>query len=206
MFKKLFPMLTAVVMLVGFSTPSFSHASEFSFDEEDVSVDWTSASGSVFIDINNISIDKEQMQMAEELSNYFEQDTDGNVHFTADKETLIEMGISERDAELMSSINSDDLVFREGDQQLQGFVGLRLNLGPKVRAMSAVVAGGFAAGYVGWHVRQIAKAGPWGAAAAGAITASVAGTVGWAVNKGLKRVNVGVNVPFVSLSYTVNIP
>ncbi|MGE7186992.1 hypothetical protein ACQKKK_24400 [Peribacillus sp. NPDC006672] len=61
--------------------------------------------------------------------------------------------------------------------------------------MSAVVAGAFAAGYVGWYVKQIAAAGPWGA-----------GLVGYAVIKGLKKVDVGVNIPLVSLSFTVNIP
>jgi len=36
--------------------------------------------------------------------NFFEEDANGNVKFTADKETLVEMGISENDAEIMTSI------------------------------------------------------------------------------------------------------
>lgn len=95
----------------------------------------------------------------------------------------------------MASINLDDLSFNKEkqEQQIQGFVGLHLKLGPKVRAMNAIVAGAFAAG-------------PWGAGAAATITASTAGVVGWVVKNKLKKVNVGINIARVSLSYTVRIP
>lgn len=88
----------------------------------------------------------------------------------------------------------------------RGFVGLVLKLGPGIRAMSGLVAGAFAGGFVGWHLKKMAVAGPWGAGAAAAITAAVAGTVGYAVSKGLRTVRVGVNVPYVSWSRSVNIP
>lgn len=200
MFKRFFTVLSIVAIAFSFSIPMTGFASEASYSENENSVDWKYAT--------DISVDKEQIEMAEKLSNYFVVDEEGNTNFTADKETLMEMGISKSDAEIMTSISSDELTFDETqeDQQLQGFVGLHLKLGPKVRAMTAVVAGAFAAGYIGWHVKKIAAAGPWGAGAAAAITASAAGIVGWAVNKGLTQVDVGVNVPSVSLSFNVNIP
>lgn len=87
-----------------------------------------------------------------------------------------------------------------------GFVGVYLQLGPKVRSMAAVPAGAFAAGFVGWHLKELAKAGPWGAGAAAAITASVGGVVAWAVKNHFKTVPVGVDIPGVSWSRNVYIP
>lgn len=200
MLKKFFSVLCVVAVVLGLSFPISSHASEVNYGENEKPIDWKYGT--------DVTVDKNQVQMAEKLSTYFEENTDGTVDFTADKETLMDIGISENDAELMASINSDDLSFNEEkqEQQIQGFVGLHLKLGPKVRAMNAIVAGAFAAGYVGWHVKKIAAAGPWGAGAAAAITASTAGVVGWAVKNKLKKVNVGVNIARVSLSYTVRIP
>ena len=200
-------MLTIVSVAFCFSFTTSHASSGVSLGGNENSTFWESVLESGIVNANDIKVDKNQIQMAEKLSNYFEEDADGNINFTADKETLMQMGISESDAELMTSISSDDeLTIAEGDQQLQGFVGLHLKLGPKVRAMSAVVAGAFAAGYVGWYVKKIAATGPWGAGAAAAITAATAGVVGYAVKKGLKKVDVGVNIPFVSLSFTVSIP
>ncbi|WP_442248742.1 hypothetical protein, partial [Staphylococcus aureus] len=97
----------------------------------------------------------------------------------------MEMGISEHDSQLMTSMKSEEFSFEEnekkGDMQAYGFVGLHLKLGPKVRSMNAIVAGGFAAGYIGWYTSKIAAAGPWGAGAAAAITAGTSGAVAWAV-------------------------
>lgn len=45
--------------------------------------------------------------------------------------------------------------------QLFGFVGLYLKLGPQIRSMSALPAGAFAAGFVGWYLKELAAAGPW---------------------------------------------
>ncbi|MGG3572368.1 hypothetical protein ABES25_01125 [Bacillus gobiensis] len=191
MFKKFLAVLCVVAIALGFSSPTISHASQVN-DEYPPEV----------------NVDKEQIEMAEKLSNYFEQDADGSVRFTADKETLMEMGISESDIELMTSTGPEEFSFDENKSEMQtyGFVGLHLELGPKVRAMNAVVAGAFAGGYIGWYTKQIAAAGPWGAGAAAAITASTAGVVGWAVNRSLQKVDVGVNISYVSLSYTVKIP
>lgn len=207
MLKRIISVLSiSTIFAFGFVTPMTGLAEEASLNKSSVEQNvWTDSS-----DPNNA--DKESIELAKELSNYFKEDSNGNIEFTADKETLIELGISEKDAHLILSIDPNELTMEaadevgEGDQQVYGFVGLHLKLGPKVRAMNGIVAGGFAAGFIGWHVKQIAAAGPWGAGAATAITAGTAGAVGWAVNKGLTEVNVGPNIPFVNMSYTVNIP
>lgn len=205
MLKKFITVLSVVAMVtLAFST-SIS-ANGISYGEKEDSIDWNSNSENVVVNPGDNVVDKEQIELAENLSKYFEEDTDGNVKFTADKETLMKMGISESDAELMTSISLDALSVNEGEQQLQGFVGLHFNIGKNTRNMSAVAAGAFAAGYIGYYTARIAAAGPWGAAAAATITATTAFVVGNAVRKNLKRVNVGVNIPFVSLSYTVNLP
>ncbi|GAA4077043.1 hypothetical protein GCM10022410_22260 [Amphibacillus indicireducens] len=98
-------------------------------------------------------------------------------------------------------IEEEEMMYLDGG----GFVGLHINLSAKTRGMAAVVAGGFAAGVVGWYVKDLALTGPWGAGAAAAITATTAGVVGYAVKNKLKRISVGVNIPFVSWSKTVTI-
>lgn len=192
MFKKFLVVLCVLTITFSFSSPMISHASQGNNENPPVSVD------------------KKQLELAEKLSNYFELDKDGNIHFTADKETLMEMGISEHDSLLMTSMKSEEFSFEEnekkGDMQTLGFVGLHLKLGPKVRSMNAIVAGGFAAGYIGWYTSRIAAAGPWGAGAAAAITAGTSGAVAWAVKNKYKKVDVGVNIMFVNLAYTVKIP
>ncbi|WP_077706693.1 hypothetical protein [Virgibacillus dokdonensis] len=172
MLKKFFPVLCVVAVVLGLSFPISSHASEVNYGENEKPIDWKYGT--------DVIVDKNQVQMAEQLSTYFEENTDGTVDFNAVKETLMDIGISENDAELMASINSDDLSFNEEkqEQQIQGFVGFYLKLGPKVRAMNAIVAGAFAA----------------------VITASTAGVVGWVVKNKLKKVNVGINIARVSLS------
>ncbi|WP_342503187.1 hypothetical protein [Bacillus sp. FSL K6-1000] len=191
MFKKFLVVLCVLTITFGFSSPTISYASQGNNETHPV------------------SIDKKQLELAEKLSNYFELDKDGNIHFTADKETLMEMGISEHDSLLMTSMKSEEFSFEEsekkGDMQTLGFVGLHLKLGPKVRSMNAIVAGGFAAGYIGWYTSRIA-AGPWGTGAAAAITAGTSGAVAWAVKNKYKKVDVGVNIMFVDLAYTVKIP
>lgn len=39
--------------------------------------------------------------------------------------------------------------------QPYGFVGISINLGPKVRKMNGWAAGAFAAGYVGWYAKSL---------------------------------------------------
>ncbi|MDO5755654.1 MAG: hypothetical protein Q4P28_05415, partial [Tissierellia bacterium] len=167
-----------------------------------------------------------QDELSSKLSSYFTEDSNGDIHFTATKADLISLGISEKDAEIMLSFSSEELnsFSEELDSSLVigntnitnnkfkpsiqpfGFVGIYLKLGPKVRSMAAVPAGAFAAGFVGWYLKDLAKAGPWGAGAAAAISASVGGAVGWAVKNHLKVVPVGKNIAGVSWSRSVNIP
>ncbi|WMT28929.1 hypothetical protein RE735_17990 [Bacillus aerius] len=179
MFKKFLVVLCVLTITFGFSSPMISHASQGNNETPPVSVD------------------KKQLELAEKLSNYFELDKDGNIHFTADKETLMEMGISEHDSQLMTSMKSEEFSFEEnekkGDMQTLGFVGLHIKLGPKVRSVNALLAGTFAAGYIGWYTKQIAAAGPSAA-------------VAWAVKNKYKKVDVGVNIMFINLAYTVKIP
>lgn len=164
--------------------------------------------------------------LSSELSRYFTKDGSGDINFTATKSDLVSLGISERDEELMLSFTSNELNgFAEqldsslviGDTttvenidmpyiQPFGFVGVCFKLGPKVRAMAAVPAGAFAAGFVGWYLKELAKAGPWGAGVAAAISASVGGIVGWAVKNHLKTVPIGKNIAGVSWSRNVYIP
>lgn len=164
-------------------------------------------------------------ELSIELSKYFTKDEIGNISFNASKLDLYDLGISKKDAEIMLSISSKELneLAENIDNSLVinnpsnntninseiqpfGFVGVYLKLGPKVRSMAAVPAGAFAAGFVGWYLKDLAKAGPWGAGAAAAISASVGGVVGWAVKNHLKSVPVGKNIPGVSWSRNVYIP
>lgn len=166
-----------------------------------------------------------QNEISSKISHYFTKDSNGAIHFTATKSELISLGISDKDAEIMTSFTSDELnsfaaqldsSLVIGDPtadktrtipiQTFGFVGVYLKLGPKVRSMAAVPAGAFAGGFAAWHVKALVKAGPWGAGAAAAVSASVAGAVGWAVKNHLKTVRVGTNIPFVSWSRNVYVP
>ncbi len=163
---------------------------------------------------------KVQNGLSSDISHYFTKDSNGDIHFTATKSELISLGISEKDAEIMTSFTSDELnsfaeqldsslVVSDTDTpsiQPYGFVGIYLKLGPKVRSMAAVPAGAFAAGFVGWHLKELAKAGPWAAGVAAALSASVGGIVAWAVKNHLKTVPVGKDIPVVSWSRNVYIP
>lgn len=164
-------------------------------------------------------------ELAVQLCEFFAQNESGDICFNATKTELLNMGITEEDANIMLSFTSTELnefakqidssinVSVPNEQEMnkivrqpRGFVGLKLKLGPKVRSMAAVPAGAFAGGFIGWHLKSLATKGPWGAGAAAAISASVAGIVGWGVKNHMKVVNVGKNIPGVSWSQTVSIP
>ena len=172
-------------------------------------------------DNTSVREQNDKVNLSESLSDYFKKDTLGNVIFTASLNELMALGISEHDAKVMLSFTPNELkkfgnsidsslLVEENINDLgyltRGFVGLKLNLGPKIRSMNGIAAGAFAGGFVGWHLKEMAAAGPWGAGAAAAITASVAGTVGYAVTNGLRFVNVGINIPGVKWIKNVNIP
>lgn len=91
-------------------------------------------------------------------------------------------------------VTEDEMMYVDGG----GFVGFVVHLSSKVRDMGAIAGGAFVGGVVGWYSKELAASGPWGAGAAATITATAAGVAGYAIKKGLKTVNIGVDIPFVS--------
>lgn len=79
-------------------------ANGISYGKKEDSIDWDADSKILVVNPDAIVVDKEQIELAENLSKFFEEDANGNVEFTADKEILVELGISENDAEIMTSI------------------------------------------------------------------------------------------------------
>lgn len=197
MFKKFSVMVSVIALVFSLFAPMTSHASE---KEE---IDWKDYYGN--------ELTEEQFQLANEISNYFTSDKNGRISFTANKETLIEMGISESDAELMVSASVElprlSQLPEVSDTEFKpmGFVGIYINLGPKVRGMTGWAAGAFAGGYVGWYAKNFAV-NPVTAGVASLITATTVLVVKNAVENGVKRVPIGHNIPGWTLSYTVNIP
>lgn len=159
------------------------------------------------ITLNADNEEKSMVETAEQLSTYFELDENGNITFNVDQNTLVrELGISQEDAALMISA-SEELSEETVDNQKQGrgFVGVYLNLGPKVRKMNGWAAGAFAGGYVGWYAKTFAV-NPVTAGVAALITAATTLTVKNAVERNLRRVSLGKNIAGYSLSFNVNIP
>lgn len=159
------------------------------------------------IALNNVNEEESMMETAEQLSTYFELDQNGNIIFNVDQNTLVkELGISQEDAALM--IGASEELSREnvGSQiQARGFVGIYLNLGPKVRKMNGWAAGAFAGGYVGWYAKNFAV-NPVTAGVAALITGATTLTVKNAVERGIRRVSLGRNIGGYSWSFNVNIP
>ena len=192
MSKKFISVLIAFSIVVSsFIAPISSYASQVDYNED-------------------TSYLYDEAKLADELSNYFERDKNGNVSFTADKETLMKLGFSENDSELMTSMNLDDsnVITHENEVSIQrsGYVSIRLNFGPKIRAMSGVAAGAFAGGFVAFYLKELALMGPVGAGAAAAITAVVAYKVSNAVENGLTYLTIGVVTKNLNWSKTINIP
>lgn len=79
-------------------------ANGISYGKKEDSIDWDADSKILVVNPDAIVVDKEQIELAENLSKFFEEDANGNVEFTADKEIFVELGISENDAEIMTSI------------------------------------------------------------------------------------------------------
>jgi len=79
-----------------------------------------------------------------------------------------------------------------------GTVGFRVHLASWILGIGALAGGAYVAGVVGWHCKNLAKAGPWGAGAAGAIAATAGGAAGWAIKNGLRTFTIGPKVPFIN--------
>ncbi|SER51399.1 hypothetical protein [Psychrobacillus sp. OK032] len=188
MLKRIFVVFSALLVLSGglFSFSSTSYASTTEFED--------------------LRAQKKMIKAAEKISSYFSVDENENIIFNADRDTLVnELGVSEEDADLMIQAATELVPSEEPQMQAYGFVGVHLNLGPKVRGMSGWAAGAFAGGYVGWYAKTFAV-NPVTAGVAALITASTVLVVKDAVEKNLKRVSIGSNIPGLSLAYNVDIP
>ncbi len=154
-----------------------------------------------------LEFDEKLSNVSQKLSEYFTLSEDGRVLFNATKEDLIQdLGITQEEAEELLNIAKLEPKLYERNNKFRGFVGIRLHLGPQVRAMNGWAAGAFAGGFVGWYCKELAASGPWGAGAAALITASTAATVKWAVENGVRVVPIGQNIPGFNLAFDVNVP
>ena len=183
------------------SYESFSNRLNKYFDFGVVSVDKINET---ITDIENEygTLDKEMLQASEKLEGYFDT-VNGVLVINTDVETLAsDLNISVSDAQLMiDATNEIDL----NTPQLSRFVGVYINLGPKVRKMM----------YGSWRIcrwicglvcKQFAAAGPVGAGVAAVITAGAAATAKWAVENGIRRISLGKYIGGWNWNYTINIP
>lgn len=152
----------------------------------------------------NLTTPKPNKQMLEKatiLENYFYVKPDGNVGLNGDARELANvLNISEEDASLYFKAVND-----LPNTYLKGPVGIRFNLGPTVRGMTGWAAGTFAAGYAGWHLKQLAL----NPTTAG-LVAVISGAIGWTVKNAVENHKTTtlavVYIPGVNLVYTVNVP
>ena len=112
------------------------------------------------------------------------------------------LGLSQADAQAILDNASSAVT---SPIRTRGFVGLHINLGTKTRNMSSWAAAAYVTGYVGWYLKVFATT-PATAGAVALISAEVGASVKYAITHGIKRIDVGVNIPFVALSYTVTTP
>ncbi|MEG0159484.1 hypothetical protein [Carnobacterium sp.] len=148
---------------------------------------------------------------ANKLATYFGLDESGNVTFNVDRDTLVnELGISPEDVTLMFAATEElpkpiESIQVNTKKLMRGFVGVYMNLGPKVRKMNGWAAGAFAGGYVGWYAKNFAV-NPITAGVGALITASAAASAKYAVENNLRRISLGRNIAGWSWSFNVNIP
>lgn len=135
---------------------------------------------------------------SEKLSKYFVI-KDNRLEINSDAETISkEINISKEDAQLMIEAAKE---LPANIISPRGFVGVYINLGPKVRKMNGWAAGTFAAGYVGFYLKQFAV----NPVTAGVVAVISAGT-GAAVENGIRRVPVGKDIPGFNMSFNVDVP
>ena len=145
---------------------------------------------------NNLTI------AAEKLSKYFVI-KDNRLEINSNADTISkEINVSKEDAQLMIDAAKE---LPTSIISPRGFVGVYINLGPKVRKMSGWAAGTFAAGYVGFYLKQFAV-NPVTAGVVAVISAGTGAAVKWAVENGIRRVPVGKNIPGLNMSFNVNVP
>ncbi|MFV0559356.1 MAG: hypothetical protein ACK5NA_01380 [Enterococcus sp.] len=201
-FRKAIVCGLTLVTIGGLATPvtsvfaAESEPSSYNTDNQSVYFD-SLDDMSKFVTDNNL-------QPKVDFSKYFYVDSNDSIQMNINSAELkSQYNLTDKDISDLQILNTQ--IKYTDESKLRGFVGLHINLGSKVRGMSAVVAGGFAAGYCSFYLKQFAI-NPVTAGVVEGISAAIGGTVDWAVNQGMKRVDVGVNVPFVSLAFTVNVP
>lgn len=148
------------------------------------------------------TLTSEQQDVANAIANYYAKDSSGNVTFTASLSDLMNLGLSQADAQAILDNASSAVT---SPIRTRGFVGLHINLGTKTRNMRSWAAAAYVTGYVGWYLKVFATT-PATAGAVALISAGVGASVKYAITHGIKRIDVGVNIPFVALSYTVATP
>lgn len=150
----------------------------------------------------NFELSDKDQKIADAITDFYALDEEGRIKFNATVKDLTDLGISEKDAKLMIE---DAEAIQDVPMRLRGFVGLHINLGPKIRAMNAWAAGLYAGGRVGFALKVFAT-NPHTAGVVAIISGSVVGSVRWAVQNKVRRISVGVHLPRVSLSRTVSLP
>lgn len=149
----------------------------------------------------NVSVSEDIVNAGQILEDYFYVDKFGNINLKGTPEEIAKnIGISVQEASLMyEAVKELPNVYERGP------VGFRFNLGPQVRGMGGWAAGAFATGYAGWHLKQFAV----NPVTAGFV-AVISGAIGWAVKTAVENywtVAVAtVEVPFVNLVYTIDLP
>ena len=145
------------------------------------------------------SIDDEIVSSGRALEQYFV--IEGHqIRLHVDADTLAKaMNVSTKTAQLMID-NTNEI--NNSVSITNGFVGVYINLGPKVRGMGSWAAAAFATGYVGFYLKNFAV----NPLTAGVASAGAGAAVKYAVEHGIKRVPVGKNIPGISMSYVVQVP
>lgn len=160
------------------------------------------------VDLSNLTKeDQRQLDVAEALSNYFVEREDGSAVLEVDALTLVnDLDLTEEEAQAILQTSDE---FSEGVNQTpnrqRGFVGLHINLGAKTRKMGAWAAGAYVGGYIGFQLKVFATT-PATAGVVAVISGSVVWVVKQAVEKGIRRVSVGANIPYVAKAFNVNTP
>lgn len=158
--------------------------------------------GEVYAQGQLLEADKTEMiNSGELLSELFYIDNYGNIRLSATAEEISELiGVSLSEAKAMIEATKE-----LPNVYSRGFVGLRIHLGPTVRAMGGWAAGTYATAYCAWHLKQFAVS----ASTAGAV-AVISGGIGWAVKTaveyGWRMTTVGTNIPGVAMSFDVYVP
>ncbi len=149
-------------------------------------------------------IDQRMLDTGRKLEKYFTL-TNNKVTINSSANTIAkDLKISLSDAQ--SIIDATNETNELNMIQPRGFVGVYINLGPKVRKMNGWVAGAFVGGYVGWYAKQFAAAGPVGAGVAAVITGAAAASAKWAVENKVRRISLGKYIGGWNWTYSINVP